>query len=259
MVFPEPHQAEAFSQFENFNDWTCPTCYKRISASRPPIYNADNCSCDDIAAYHTGYLSEPATYNHQFYNPDIASPVYNQAQSINSSSASVPCPEGPEHEDLNLQIGNAYLPLAAAPGLNELQHQQRASSSHPEMSYLLHRFLNDPQILPSETSVYDTERAACDAPAPSDANFNFKPDFLSQEIHLQSSRKTKRGSPYSKLSWVSESSSRGNISIESWGMDVLSGAGDWAGERGYANTAAYAMVLSETSDRAVFAGSDELR
>ncbi|KAH7330301.1 hypothetical protein BKA65DRAFT_56599 [Rhexocercosporidium sp. MPI-PUGE-AT-0058] len=248
MTFPENNEAEAHAQFERFKDWTCPICFKKISASRPPIFNADNCSCDEVANYHignNGYYSEPATYEHPLYNPDVAAPVYNQARSVASSSASIPCPEGPEHENPNLPIGNAYLPLAAAPGLNETEHQ-RAASFHSEMSYPLQRYLGE---LRTHPGLYETELV--------DRTSNSNSKFLSQEIHLQSSKKVKKGSPHSKLSWMSGSSGSTDASVSSWGMDALTGAGGWANSSGYGNTEAYAMALSGMSDCAVFDDDDD--
>ncbi|KAG4442749.1 hypothetical protein IFR05_001766 [Cadophora sp. M221] len=248
MDFPENNEAEVHAQFESFDDWACPVCFKKMSASRPPIFNADNCSCDEVANFHIGnnrYYSEPAIYEHPLYNPGVAAPVYNQAQSVASSSASVPCPEGPERENPNLPVGNSYLPLAAAPGLNETQHQ-RAASFHSDMSYPLQRFLGEMKTHPG---VYETEHIDHDRASNS--------NFLSQEIHLQSSRKVKRGSPHSKLSWMSGSSRSGDASVSSWGMDALTGAGGWANNSGYANTGAYAMALSGTTDCAVFDDDDD--
>ncbi|KAL5313794.1 hypothetical protein ACEPPN_018217 [Leptodophora sp. 'Broadleaf-Isolate-01'] len=250
MAFQENNEAEVHAQFERFDDWACPVCFKKISASRPPIFNADNCSCDEVANYHignNGYYSEPATYEHPLYNPGVAAPVYSQAQSVASSS--VPCPEGPEREDPNLPIGNAFLPLAADPGLNEIQHQ-RTASFHSDMSYPLQRFLGEMKTHPT---VYATEHIDRDR-----TSNNSK--FLSQEIHLQSSRKVKKGSrsPHSKLSWMSESSRSGDSSVSSWGMDALTGAGGWANNSGYANTGAYALALSGTTDCAVFDDDDDM-
>ncbi|CZT48150.1 uncharacterized protein RSE6_08811 [Rhynchosporium secalis] len=249
MLFPETPEAEMFAKVENFNDWVCPICFKKISASRPPIFNADNCSCDDIAAYHSAthnYFPESATYEHQLYNPDIVSPIYSQAQSINSSTDSVPCPEGPEHKTPDLEISNTYLPLTASPGLNETQHQ-RASSFHSDMSYPLRRFLDDMHShAATQPAVYGTELAvACTSTSASNLN------FLSQEIHLQSSKKVKRGSPYSKHSWASESCGNGDANLSTLGSDALIGTGFWVGNGGYA-TAGYAMVLSGITDSAVF-------
>lgn len=247
MAYPENKEAEVHAQFENFNDWVCSICFKGISASRPPIFNGDNCSCNGVADFHignnNGYYPEPAAYEDQLYNPNVAAPVYNQAQSVASSSASVPCLEAPEHANLNLQADNNYIPPAPTPGLNETQHQ-RTASFNSDMSYPLQRFLGEMKT----HGVYETE--AVDRTTTSTSNSR----FLSQEIHLQSSKITKRGSPHSKMSWVSGSEGSGDASVESWGMDPLAGAGMWANAdtSGYANTGAYAMVLSGTTDCAVF-------
>ncbi|PVH87207.1 hypothetical protein DL98DRAFT_581925 [Cadophora sp. DSE1049] len=253
MAFPEHNEAEGQAHFEHFSDWTCSKCFRKISATRPPIFNADNCSCDEVASYHignNGYYSEPATYEHQLYTPEVTAPLYhNQAQSVASSSASVPCPEGPERKDLDLQVGNTYLPLVEPrSGLNEIQHQ-RTASFHSDLSYPLQRFLGELKTCPP--AAYDTEHV--DRISHS--------NFLSQEIYLQSSKQVKKGTPHSKLSWMSESSRSGDASVESWGMDPLAGAGMWDDRSGYGKTGnggdGYAMHLSGMSESAVFDDDDD--
>ncbi|KAH7403359.1 hypothetical protein BKA64DRAFT_447803 [Cadophora sp. MPI-SDFR-AT-0126] len=253
MAFLEHNEFEGHAPFEHFSDWTCPKCFRKMSATRPPVFNADNCSCDEVALFHAGdagYYSEPATYEHQLYNSEVTAPLYhNQAQSVASSSASVPSPEGPERKDLDLQVGNAYLPLLEAQsGHNEEQHQ-RTASFHSDLSYPLQRFLGELKTYPP--AIYDTEHE----------DHTFTPKFLSQEIHLQSSKKAKKGSPHSKLSWMSDSSRSGDASVESWGMNPLAGAGMWDDQSGYAKTGnglyGYAMHLSGMSEGAVFDDDDD--
>jgi len=254
MAFPEHNEAEGHAQYEQFSDWTCPHCFRKISATRPPVFNADNCSCDEVALFHAGnaaYYSEPATYEQPLYNPEITAPYHHQARSEASSSASVPCPEGPERDNPDLQVGNSYLPLVEPRhGLNEIQHQ-RTASFHSDMSYPLQRFLGEMNTHPATT--YNTEH-------PERAS---NTNFLSQEIHLQSSKKIKKGTPHSKLSWMSESSRSGDASVESWGMDPLAGAGMWDDRSGYGNTLTrsggygYAMQLSGMSENAVFDDDDD--
>ncbi|KAK0115390.1 hypothetical protein ONS96_013846 [Cadophora gregata f. sp. sojae] len=253
MAFPDHNEAEGHAQYEHFNDWACHRCFKKISASRPPVFNADNCSCDEVALFHAGsagYYSEPVTYEYPSYNVETTTPYHNQAQSVASSSDSVPCPEGPEREDSDLKVGNAYLPLLEAQsGLNERQHQ-RTASFHSDLSYPLQRFLGEMKTY--SPAAYDTEHL--------DRKSNS--NFLSQEIHLQSSKKAKKGSPHSKLSWMSESSGSNDASVSSWGMDALTGAGMWDDRSGYGKTEnggyGYAMHLSGMTESAVFDDDEKM-
>ena len=130
----------------DLDHWDCPICFKTISSSRPPVYNADNCSCASLGNFTNGrtraaQLSSYSPQGHQYENNTAK--YYQTPQSYASSSPiSVPCPEGPEHEDPNLHITNTYLPLRPDIGLNEAQHQ-RSASIRSNMSYQLLRFLVD--------------------------------------------------------------------------------------------------------------------
>lgn len=202
--------------------WDCPICFKTISSSRPPVYNADNCSCADLGNFTNGLnqAAQPASYSPQGHQYESNAAKYCQtAQSYASSAISVPCPEGPEREDPNLHITNTYLPLGPDIGLNEAQHQ-RSASIHANMSYQMRRFLVDQkESLPCYT-----------AETPSETR------FLPQDIYIQSrgsKKTTKKERKRSESGYPSfqgpSSEEQGFISI---GVDPTAYVGDWADEGG---------------------------
>lgn len=193
-----------YAHYESIDQWDsiCPYCFKTISSSRPPVFNPDNCGCVEAGTHANG--GDEQSSNSLFemqgvqYEPAV---YYQRPQSTTSSSESVPCPEGPEHEAPNFTIGNTFLPLVAEPGLNEVQHR-RSASFHSEMSYQMRRFLVEGDSRPPAQS---TESAS--------SNTN---KFLSQEIQIRT-HQVKKPKKRSKPSYQSLSS--GDASFHSWGAD----------------------------------------
>jgi hypothetical protein len=236
MAEQEHHDNDHNDQpFENIDQWSCVHCYKLVSASRPPNFNPENCSCVEVGTHANGtgeHFSQPMIREQPMYHYDTTTHYHTQRpQSYASSSLSGPCPEGPEREDPNMHITNGYLPLGPAAGLNEPQHQ-RTASFHSNISYPMQRFLGELDYLPP----YETEHVPTNGP------------FLSQGLYIQSqvSKKVNNGTKRSKQSYMSvQSSSSAEASFVSWGLDPLTAAGAWAGEGVNQHPGdGYAMVLS---------------
>jgi hypothetical protein len=216
---------------ENLENWQLP-CEQCIS--RPPVFNADNCSCAEVAAHSRGcqHLSQSSFYEQPRFHYENTLPVYHQQpQSYASSSISVPSPEGPEREDPNKPPTNNFLPLGPEAGLNETQHR-RSASFHSDLSYQMRRFLVE-QEEHQHPAPYATERAPAES------------GFLPQDIYIQSQApgKGKKG----KLSYMSASTSSGDASFFSWNVDPVTGSGAWVDAEGnlyeYAGNS-YPMVVS---------------
>lgn len=82
------------------DQWACPSCFKTISTSRPPIINADNCSCVDLetgSAYHASVFTADAP-----------------------SSTPTPCPGVPES---GAPLSDAFLPRRSASFENEILYR----------------------------------------------------------------------------------------------------------------------------------------
>jgi hypothetical protein len=234
MVQQEYHDIDHNDQtYESIDQWSCIHCFKPVSSSRPPNFNAENCSCVEVRIHANGggeHFSQPMIREQPMYTYDTTTHYHTQRpQSYASSSLSGPCPEGPEREDPNMHISNAYLPLGPDTGLNETQHQ-RTASFHSEMSYPMQRFLGDLGYF----QPYETEHVPTNGP------------FLSQDLYIQSSKKVNKGTKRSKQSYMSvQSSGSAEASFVSWGLDPLTAAGAWAGEAGKERPGeGYAMVLS---------------
>ncbi len=225
--------------YDPIDQWACPNCYKAISASRPPTFNAENCSCVEVGTHSndTGeHFSQPMVREQPMYHYDTTTQFHTQRpQSYASSSLSGPCPEGPEREDPNMHLTTVYLPLGPETGLNEAQHR-RTASFHSDMSYPMQRFLGEQDYF----QPYGTEHAATNS------------KFLPQDIYIQSqaSKKVNRGTKRSKQSYMSaQSSGSAEASFVSWGLDPVTEAGAWAGEgKNKRPGDGYAMVLSGLTD-----------
>ncbi|TVY53080.1 hypothetical protein LSUE1_G010275, partial [Lachnellula suecica] len=177
------HTEEDRLEYDNTDHFTCPLCFKTISATRPPIFNADNCSCVEVAAFSTSMQrTHPSPYQ---WTPryDSSPDVYQQyrPESYASSNRSVPSPEGVENTQPNFNISTDFLPLAPEAGLGEAQHR-RISSFQMDLSYQMRRFLAEQEYDPS---IY------APTPAPSVTG------FLSQETHILS-QAAEKGSKRSK-------------------------------------------------------------
>lgn len=198
--------------------WVCGTCLKTVSSSRPPVYNADNCSCADLGGYTNGLtqVPQPATSPAQGYQYEANGVKYYQPpQSYASSTASVPCPEGVEREDPNLRVTSTYLPLGPDTGLNEVQHR-RSASFHSDMSFQMRRFLIDQEKHQPHRSVSP----------PAETN------FLKQDIYILSqnpkkNKTMKRRNP-SYQSFTSTSSEEYAFVVG--GGDATAHVGKWIDE-----------------------------
>jgi len=207
---------DAHYQNENLEQWQlpCEQCIRTFSSSRPPVFNADNCSCAEVASHTRGgqHLSQSPFYEQPTYHYENTLPVYHQQpQSYASSSISVPSPDGPERED-----PNNFLPLGPEAGLNETQHR-RLASFHSDMSYQMRRFLVE-QEEHQHPAPYATEHGPTET------------RFLPQDIYIQSQAPAK--GKKSKLSCMSASISSGDASLFSWDVDPVTGIGAWIDAEG---------------------------
>jgi hypothetical protein len=234
------HTEESRLEYGDTDQFTCPRCYKIISASRPPIFNSDNCSCVEAAAFSNGILmqrTQPSPYEQTpWLHYEASPPMYQQyhPESYASSNRSVPSPEGVENAQPNMNISSNFLPLAPETGLNEAQHR-RTSSIHTDMSYQMRRFLVERDY---------NQPISAPTPAPS--------PFLSQETHIlsQTPPRRERGSRRSKQSKKSlQSSEGGDLGYLGFGAEASTAVGAWAteGNDGFLENQ-YAMTLSGVSD-----------
>jgi hypothetical protein len=240
MAHQENHDIDHHDpSYETIDQWACINCYKPMSASRPPNFNAGNCSCVEVGTHSNGadeHFSQPMIREQPVYHYDTTTQYHTQRpQSYASSSLSGPCPEGPEREDPNMHLTNTYLPLGPDTGLNEAQHQ-RTASFHSDMSLPMRRFLEELDY----TQPYGTEHAPTNC------------KFLPQDLYIQSeaSKKFNRGTRRSNQSYMSgQNSSSAEISFVSWGLDPVTAAGAWTGDGGDERPGdGYAMVLSGLTD-----------
>lgn len=192
------------SHYDSIEQWDsiCRYCFRTISSTRPPVFNPDNCGCVEVGPATHGDEQSSRSLSYGLQGVQCEAAIYHQRpQSTTSSTDSVTCPEGPEREDPNLTIGNAFLPLGPDVGLNEPQHR-RSASFRSEMSFQMRRFLVESEpCLPTQL-----------AKIPSSAN------FLPQDIHIQSQR-LEKAKNRSKSSYQSLSSGSGDASIHTWPED----------------------------------------
>ena len=223
----------------DLEQWTrlCGTCLRAVSPSRPPVYNADNCSCADLGGYINGStkVPQPAASPGQGFRYEHSDAAYYPPQSYASSTASVPCPEGVEREDPNLHVDSHYLPVAPDLGLNEVQHR-RSASTHSDMSYQMRRFLVDQG---NNQPAYGNESPG-------------KTNFLPQDIYIQSqSAKKKRDregrSKPSYQSFESSSSEEYGFVV---GSDAMAHVGEWVVDERvrFGDGCGYDLTLSGMTD-----------
>ncbi|TAQ88534.1 hypothetical protein B7494_g3124 [Chlorociboria aeruginascens] len=238
MTSPD-HTPEYIHRTHDASDqWTltCLECFKPVTATRPPIFNPENCSCVEDRSFTNGEPSyTPRTlpdYETTIHDQDSSLALQYRPESYASSAASVRCPEGPESAQPNMSLMNtsgygAYAQaapsVAPAPSSNALQHHH-LSSVDADRSYTLRRFLG-----------------AGHGP------------FLTHEVHVRSqggSMRATKGSKGSKFS----GGSRGSVgSIGSAEMhksvgkiETIREMGAWAKEDGASGQ--YAMAMSGLSD-----------
>lgn len=102
-----PRFDDEYNDYESIDHWACPYCFKTISSSRPPIFNPDNCSCGEAGAFIGGEHEPPALQQQVAqHNTEL---YCQRPSSYASSSYSISCPEGPEREDPNINVGNTYV------------------------------------------------------------------------------------------------------------------------------------------------------
>jgi len=238
MAAPDHNNHNLFDNegYHDLDQWVCSTCLKTVSSSRPPVYNADNCSCADLGGYTNGttQVPQPAASPGQGFSYEHNDAAYYPPQSYPSSTTTVPCPEGIEREDPNLHIGAQFLPLGPDLGHNEPQHR-RSASVHSDMSYQMRRFLVDQR----------DNQPRQDVSPPSKAN------FLPQDIWIQSQTKMpKKDKKRSKPSYQSFDSS--SVSEEYGfvvGADAMAHVGEWVEERiRFGDGYGYEMTLSGMTD-----------
>ena len=224
--------------YYDLDQWTtlCGTCLKAVSSSRPPVYNADNCSCADLGDYTNGLtqVPQPAASPGQRFRFEHNDAAYYPPQSYASSTASVPCPEGVEREDPGLYVVSHYLPVAPDLGLNEVQHR-RSASVHSDMSYQMRRFLVDQR----------------DNQPRQDLSPPTKSNFLPQDIYIQSqtAKKKKDRKGRSKPSYQSFESSGSEEYAFVVGSDAMAHVGEWVEERiRFGDGRGYDMTLSGMTD-----------
>ncbi|TVY92972.1 hypothetical protein LAWI1_G001313 [Lachnellula willkommii] len=255
MSSPDYNRIEdARLEYGDTDQFTCPRCFKMISASRPPVFNSDNCSCVEVAAYNgamqrthpSPYEQTPwyeYEYEYQLQAPPHMYPY--QPESYASSNHSAPSPEGVENALPNMAISNDFLPLCPEAGLNEAQHR-RTSSFTTDMSYQMRRFL-------VEQESHQPARAR--APTPPSPSAPASPSgFLAQETHILSTRPQGKGKGSGASMKSRQSSGSGDMSYTGYGADAFTATGAWACEHGDAyqyqyqeNQNHYAMTLSGLS------------
>ncbi|KAG9235652.1 hypothetical protein BJ875DRAFT_440163 [Amylocarpus encephaloides] len=204
---PETHLESNDLEYEDFS---CPFCFRTISSDRPPIFNSDNCSCVEAAMVingSNGTNDGPSSFEQPLYSPE----------SCASSSPSTRCPEGPETTHPNLHLSDSCLPLCPPPSPNE--HEHASTSSKLDLSYQLRRYL--------------IEQEATQYPSPSPSPEPSSP-FPRQELHVQlpGSMMVGKSSKRSKQSKKSlKSSSSGELGYSGYGADPTVFLGTWAMER----------------------------
>ncbi|TVY50137.1 hypothetical protein LOCC1_G000032 [Lachnellula occidentalis] len=225
-------------EYGDTDQFTCPQCFKMISASRPPVFNSDYCSCGGAAAYngamqrsHPSPYEQTPWYEYQLQAPPHMYPY--QAASYASSNHSAPSPEGVENAVPNMTISNDFLPLCPEAGLNEAQHR-RTSSFTTDMSYQMRRFL-----------VEQEPHHPARAPTPPTAS-----KFLAQETHILSTKPQRKGQGSRESMKSRQSSGSGDMSYTGYGADAFTATGAWACEHGDVDMYQedqYAMTLSGLS------------
>jgi len=216
---------------ERFDSWTCASCFRTISAERPPNPNLDNCSCSEAGTA----VNDPdlhhqtnGVHGHRSDVENSPSPRILSLPSFNAASddGSVRGPEGPEARDPN----NAYLPLAPEVGLGELQHRRRSSFDNDIngalLSFPMRRYLMTAS--PLERSCDDFESAEAQEYWLRQDTYVTGPTF-STRAHLGSSIPSMQSSSHSGLSW---------------GIDPACGVGTWMEDRGQG---AWPMVIDENA------------
>jgi len=235
MAGPDYYNYNHFDKegYYDHETWTpiCRTCLRAISSSRPPVYNADNCSCED---FNGTQVPQPAASPGQGFQYQPNDAVFRRPNTYASSTASAPGQEGLEKEAPNLQVGNSYLPIAPEMGLNEPQHR-RSASMYSNRSFQLERFLADLRKNQPRQ----------------DISIENSSTFLSQMLHIRSQAAEKKAKHRKR----SERSyhSLGTSSSEEYGFVIgaddlarVAHAGDWADER--IRDTGYEMELSISTD-----------
>lgn len=214
------HFQENGAQYNGIEEWECLRCFKRVPSSGPSPYNRDACACVDAGSFaqdhdrpQQGEVFDQQGYQYQPSRPTIHLPP----QSYASSSASAPCPEGPEREVPNTAATNGQRPVVVEPGLND-PHDRLSSSAPPGVSVQMWRFLVDQD--------YNRPRCAAE-PATPDAG------LLTDDFHLRTqqrgtSNKRRKASHQSIFS-----SSSDEHSFPGCDTDPIAWIGSWDEKEGY--------------------------
>ncbi|PSS20257.1 hypothetical protein M430DRAFT_49937 [Amorphotheca resinae ATCC 22711] len=205
-------------QCERIDQWECLKCFKTTSASRPPVFNPDNCSCAEAGSLAAGIGGPPqATAFDQARYPceSPGAACHYAAQSYASSSVSAKCPEGPERELPDIEVADS---IGSESGLSEVQHR-RSVSAPSDMSFQMRRFLFE----------QDYDQSSCIVePASSEMR------FLQQDIFIQSENTQKKKSEKSKQTYQSMLSSMSSDEyFVGCDVDPMSGVGSWDDGGGY--------------------------
>jgi len=213
---------EDVNQYDPIEHWTCSECLKPISASRPPVYNSDNCCCSELGTYTNGggtqTTQQYTTSNSPQYEPVAYEYTrvpykYGPSQTTSSSSAQY------TYEGLKTSASdsNTYPPLLPESRLNDTAPRY-LTPTHTEMSYPMQLFLGEDDVPQPQT------------------NGTSPPKFLTETSHIQhhhSSIKAHKGSKRSEPSVQSSESggdANGNGIFASCELDPLTGAGAWIDE-----------------------------
>lgn len=242
------------------SDWVCGDCGGMIftsthTASRPPIYNPENCSCFESTGPIDRTFGTPATirasqvqhsspYDHTVFQPPA--PI---SYASSNRSGTAPGPEEPERDVPNLRLPDGFLQLVPGPGLGEDRH--RTASFRSELSWVTRQYLQEQQEAYQRHHSndrfyhqdYNTTRGQTG-----------ESSFLTQEVFVQSSRRSGSGKTKSRESQESSGSMETSLSAsETMPNDPIMGVGTWVqGERldeRYMNMSGMTEVMYETERR----------
>lgn len=207
--------------------YTCGRCGKNISSYGPPAYNAQNCSCSDLASFSIGHGTH--TYQSQVppqalvfeepshYATTHAGPLpYHQPESY-TTDRSVPGQEGVENQAPDLQTGAGYLLLNGSP--NDQERQIQEVEAQP---WSIQRYLGRG----SASSFYDNTDHHLDS---SISSSKVNTNFLKLNSRIGAPTTMRKSSSKRKSSAQSSRRAEVETAIDGWTWDVnpVTGAGGW--------------------------------
>jgi hypothetical protein len=208
-------------QYGSIEDWECLRCFKIVPSSGIDPFNQDTCVCANAGSFAQDYdrpqNKEPLDRGYQYQDPRIST-IHLPLQSYASSSASAPCPEGPEREvpDATATNGQAQVVMDAA--LNDPQYGL-SRSAPPGVSLPMWRFLVEP----------DRNRPAYAAEPASASAGMLGGDFHIHSKKRESSNRRRKASHQSILS-----SSSDEHSFPGCDVDPIAWIGSWDEKESYA-------------------------